>query len=72
LYATCEWRHLLVNLSLTLSSAFLVLEDLRRNRPAVRLTRLHPAPTLDKSGKNTERNAIAAACDAAVSTARKR
>ena len=39
LYASCEWRHLFVNLSLTLSSAFLLLKDLQRNRLAGRLTR---------------------------------
>jgi hypothetical protein len=56
----------LVNLSLTLSSVFLILKDLRRNRLANGLTRLKPAPTLDKYGKNTERDAIAAACAAAL------
>jgi hypothetical protein len=72
LYASGEWRHLFVNLFLTISSAFPLLKDLRRNRLAVRLTWLQPAPTLDKSGKNTGRNAIAAASGAAVSPARAR
>ena len=39
LYASCVWRHLCVNLSLTVSSAFLLLKDPRRNRLAGRLTR---------------------------------
>jgi 3-Oxoacyl-[acyl-carrier-protein (ACP)] synthase III C terminal len=72
LYASCECRYRLVNLSLTLSSAFLLLKDFHRNRLAGRLTRLQPAPTLDKSGKNTERDAVAAACAAAVPAARRR
>ena len=39
LYASGVCRHLLVNLSLTISSAFLLLKDLQRNRLAGRLTR---------------------------------
>ena len=39
LYAPGEWWPLFVNLSLTLSSAFLILKDLRRNRLAGGLTR---------------------------------
>jgi hypothetical protein len=57
LYASSDWRHLFVNLSLTLTPAFLHLKDLRRNRLAGRLTRLQPASILDKSGKNTDRGA---------------
>jgi hypothetical protein len=49
-----------VNLSLTFSSFFLLLMDLRRNRLDGRLTRLRPAPTLDKYGENTVRDAVAA------------
>jgi hypothetical protein len=48
LYASGEGRHVFVNLSLTLSSAFLLLKDLRRKRLSGRLTPLQPAPTLDK------------------------
>jgi hypothetical protein len=70
LYTSGEWRHLFVNLSLTLSPVFPLMKDLHRNRLASRLTWLQPTPTLDKSGKNTGRNAIAAACGAAVSTGR--
>jgi hypothetical protein len=66
LNARWVWRPLFVNLSLTLSSVFLILKDLRRNRLANRLTRLKPAPTLDKYGKNTERDALAAVCAAAL------
>jgi len=57
LYASSDWRHLFVNLSLTLTPAFLHLKDLRRKRLAGGLTRLQPAPILDKSGKNTEQGA---------------
>jgi hypothetical protein len=39
LYAWCEWRHLSVNLSLTLSSPFLILKDLMGKRLVGRLTR---------------------------------
>jgi hypothetical protein len=67
LYATGEFRHRLVKLSLTLSPVFLILKDFHRNRLADKLTRLQPAPTLDKSGKNTERDAVAAACAARCS-----
>jgi hypothetical protein len=49
-----------VNLSLTLSSAFLLLKDCQRNRLAGRLTQLKPTPTFDKYGKNAERDAVAA------------
>ena len=55
-----------INMSLTFSSAFRLLNDGRRNRLASRLTAAHPAPTLDNCGKNAERNAIVAACAAAV------
>jgi hypothetical protein len=57
LYASAEWRHVFVNLFLTISPAFLHLKDLRRKRLAGELTRLQPAPILDKSGKNSERGA---------------
>jgi hypothetical protein len=72
LYANCEWRHLFVNLSLTLSSALLTQKDLQRNRLAGGLTRAEPTPALDNCGETTERDAIAAACAAAVPAARKR
>jgi hypothetical protein len=65
LYASCEWWHL----ALTFSSAFLLLKYLQRNRLAGRLTQLKPAQAIDYKRKNTERDAIAAACAAAVSAA---
>jgi hypothetical protein len=64
LYASREWPHLFVSLPLTLSSAFLLLKDRQRNRLAGRLTRVQPTPALDNARKNTERDAIAAACAA--------
>jgi hypothetical protein len=57
LYASSDWRHLFVNLSLTLTPVFLLLKDLQRNCLAGRLTRLQPALIPDKSGKNTGRGA---------------
>ena len=60
LYATREYRHPCVKSHLTLSSSFLILRDLRRNRLADRLTSARAAPTLDKYGINAERDAIAA------------
>jgi hypothetical protein len=60
LYTSGDWRHLLVNLSLTLSSAFLILKDLRRKRLSGRLMPLKPTLILDKYGENTERHAIPA------------
>jgi hypothetical protein len=60
LYTNCEWRRRLVNLSLTLSSAFPLLKDLRRNRLSGRLMPLNPAPTPDKYEKKTARDAVAA------------
>jgi hypothetical protein len=60
LYAFGEWRRLFVNLSLTVSSAFLLLKDLRRNRLIGRLTQLQPAPTPDKYEEKRLRDAIAA------------
>ena len=52
-------RHLLVNLSLTLLSAFLILKDFRRNRLAERLTVSGLLQPLINMGKNTKRDAIA-------------
>ena len=72
LYASREDRHLFVNLSLTLSSAFLILKDFRRKRLSGRLMPLKPAPTPDKFGKKTEQDAIGAACAAAVPARRTR
>jgi hypothetical protein len=72
LYTSCEWRHVLVNLSLTFACAFLLLKDLQRNRLAGRLMKFQRAPTLDNSRENTEQDAIAAACAAAVPARRKR
>jgi hypothetical protein len=72
LYASAEWQHLFVNLSLALSSAFLLLKDLQRNRLAGRLTQLSPLQTLHNCGKNIEADAIPAACAAAVLAERKR
>ncbi|MGB7915679.1 MAG: hypothetical protein WCF79_10350, partial [Rhodomicrobium sp.] len=51
MYTSGDWRHLLVNLSLTLSSAFFILKDLRRKRLSGRLMPLKPAPILDNMGK---------------------
>ena len=48
-----DCRRLLVNLSLTLSSAFLILKDLRRKRLSGRLMLLKAAQLLDKYDKNT-------------------
>jgi hypothetical protein len=62
LYAQCEWRHLFVNLSLTISSAFSLLKDLRRNRLSGRLMPLNPAPTPDKYEEKTARDAIGTGC----------
>jgi hypothetical protein len=64
LYASREWRHLFVNLSLTLSSVFLLLKDFRRKRLSGRLMPLKPAPTPDKYEEKDERDAIAAAVPA--------
>jgi hypothetical protein len=69
LNASGEWRPPFVNVPLTFSRFFLLLMDLRRNRLDGRLTRLPPAPTLDKyeekcrSGRH--RRARAAAVPAA-------
>ena len=71
LYASREGRHLYVNLSLTLSSAFSLLNDLRRKRLSDRLMPLKPAPTPDKYEEKDERDAIGAACAAAVPARRK-
>jgi hypothetical protein len=72
LYASGECRHQLVNLFLTLSSAFLILKDFRRKRLSEMLMPLEPAPTPDKYEEKDERDAIAAACAAAVLAARRR
>jgi hypothetical protein len=61
LYASGERRHLFVNLSLTLSSAFPILKDCRRKRLSGRLTPLKPASTPDKYGKKDVRDAVGAA-----------
>jgi hypothetical protein len=58
-----------VNLFLTFSSAFLILKDFLRKRLTGGLTPLKPAQTPDKYEENDERNAIAAACAAAVPAA---
>jgi hypothetical protein len=60
LYAFGEWWRLFVNLALTVSSAFLLLKDLRRNRLVGRLTQLQPAPTPDKYEEKYLRDAIGA------------
>jgi len=70
LYTTCVWRPVFVILFLTLSSAFLLLQDCQRNRFDGRLTQLIRAPSLIIRGKRTEQDAIAAACAAAVWAAR--
>jgi hypothetical protein len=72
LYASREGRHLFVNLFLTLSSAFPLLNDLRRKRLSGRLMPLKPAPTPDKYEEKDERDANDAACAAAVPVRRKR
>jgi hypothetical protein len=61
-----------VNLFLTLSSAFLILKDFLRKRLSGGLTPLKPTPTPDKYEENDERNAIAAARAAAVPAQRRR
>jgi ribosome biogenesis protein Tsr3 len=60
LYASIGWRHLFINLSLTLSSAFRILRDLRRKRLYGRLMPLKSAPNPDKYGKKDELNAVGA------------
>jgi hypothetical protein len=72
LYACCEWGPAFVNLSLTLSSVFPLLKDLRRNRLSSRLMPPNPAPTPDKYEEKTRQDAIATACAAAVPARRKR
>ena len=53
LYTSGDCRRLLVNLSLTLSSAFPLLKDLRRKRLSGGLMPLKPAPTPDKYEEKT-------------------
>jgi hypothetical protein len=72
LYASCEWRHLLVNSSLTLSSTFLLLKDLQRNRLAGRLTVIETAPAPDNCEEKHRPGRRLHACAAAVPAARKR
>jgi hypothetical protein len=57
---------------LTISSAFLILKDLQRKRLAVRLTKAPTRPTPIFTKKNIGRDAIAAACAAAVPALRTR
>jgi len=61
-----------VNLVLTLSSAFPILKDFRRKRLSGGLTPLKPALTPDKYEENDVRDAIAAACAADGPAARGR
>jgi len=72
LYANCEWRHLVVNLSLTLSLAFLLLKDLQRNRLAGGLTVLEPAPAYDNCEEKGRMGRHPRACAAAFPAARRR
>jgi hypothetical protein len=61
-----------VNLSLTFSSDFLLLMDLRRNRLDGRLTRLQLAPTSDKYEEKDRSRRRRRAWAAAVLAQRKR
>jgi hypothetical protein len=61
LYASGEWRHLFVNLSMTLASLFLLLKDLRRIRLAGGLTGASARSNPWYCEENTERDAIPAA-----------